>query len=67
MDFKKYTIMYMITFCIGMTIWFCAGLFMGTTYDFVGAGAAFGVGYTGAEMLKDYVVRKMNEKKNKPQ
>lgn len=64
MDYKKYILIFLICFCVGMTIWFCVGLYMGVTYDFVGAGVGFGVGYTGAEMVKDYFKKRKNEKTN---
>jgi len=66
MDWQKYVIMFLISFCAGATIWFVAGLITGTTYAFVSAGLGFGIGWTGAEIIKDYVKKRYNAKTNKP-
>lgn len=66
MDYQKYIIMFLISFCVGATIWFGAGLYMGVTYAYLNAGLGFGIGWTGAEMTKDYFKKRKNAKTNKP-
>jgi hypothetical protein len=66
MDWRKYIIMFLICFCVGSTLWFVAGLISGTTYAFASAGLGFGIGWTGMEIGKDYVQKRINEKTNKP-
>lgn len=67
MDYKKYIIMFLICFCIGMSLWMGYGWFVGVPQSYIGAGFGFGVGYTGAEMMKDYFkVRKNAKTENKP-